>query len=160
MIPMPYGEVWQRVAEYSKQQLRRIGVDVTLKNTDVAGFNQACSNFEYDMTWQYLFQFGDPAIGIARSYISSNIKKGVMFTNTHQYRNEKVDEAFEKGAVALTREEQQKWYSEMQKITTNEVAVGWMLEMEFPTFTNRKFKNVVTTALGVNESFDEVYLAE
>jgi peptide/nickel transport system substrate-binding protein len=83
-----------------------------------------------------------------------------MFTNTHQYRNEKVDEAFEKGAVALTREEQQKWYSEMQKITTNEVAVGWMLEMEFPTFTNRKFKNVVTTALGVNESFDEVYLAE
>ena len=160
MIIMPYGEVWQRVAEYSKQQLRQIGVDVVLKNTDVAGFNQACSNFEYDMTWQYLFQFGDPAIGVARSYLSTNIKKGVMFTNTHQYRNAKVDEALEKASVALTPEERQKWYSVMQKITTDEVAVGWMLEMEFPTFTNKKFKNVVTTALGVNESFDEVYLAE
>jgi peptide/nickel transport system substrate-binding protein len=160
MIVMPYGEVWQRVAEYSKQQLRRIGVDVTLRNTDVAGFNQACSNFEYDMTWQYLFQFGDPAIGVARSYISSNIKKGVMFTNTHQYRNAKVDEAFDKGAVGATREERQKWYTAAQKITTEEVAVGWMHELEFPTFTNKKFKNVVTTALGVNESFDAVYMAE
>jgi peptide/nickel transport system substrate-binding protein len=160
MIVMPYGEVWQRVAEYSKQQLRRIGVDVVLKNTDVAGFNQACSNFEYDMTWQYLFQFGDPAIGVARSYISSNIKKGVMFTNTHQYRNPKVDEAFDKGAVAPTREERQRWYTIAQQQTTQDVAVGWMHELEFPTFYNKKFRNVVTTALGVNESFDEVYLAE
>ncbi len=160
MIVMPYGEVWQRVAEYSKQQLRRIGVDVVLKTTDVAGFNQACSNFEYDMTWQYLFQFGDPAIGVARSYISSNIKKGVMFTNTHQYRNPKVDEAFDKGAVAPTREERQRWYTIAQQQTTEDVAVGWMHELEFPTFFNKKFRGVVTTALGVNESFDEVHLAE
>ena len=160
MIVMPYGEVWQRVAEYSKQQLRRIGVDVVLKNTDVAGFNQASSNFDYDMTWQYLFQFGDPAIGVARSYISSNIKKGVMFTNTHQYSNPKVDEAFDKGALAPTREERQRWYTIAQQQTTQDVAVGWMHELEFPTFYNKKFRNVVTTALGVNESFDEVYLAE
>lgn len=160
MIVMPYGEVWQRVAEYSRQQMRRIGVEVTLKNTDVAGFNQASSNFEYDTTWQYLFQFGDPAIGVARSYLSSNIKKGVMFTNTHQYSNPKVDEAFAKGAAASSREERQKWYTEMQKVTTDEVAVGWMHELEFPTFYNKKFKGIVTTALGVNESYDEVSLAE
>ncbi|MBM3573921.1 MAG: ABC transporter substrate-binding protein, partial [Alphaproteobacteria bacterium] len=150
MIVMPYGEVWHRVAEYSKQQLRRIGVDVNLRTTDVAGFNQAASNF----------QFGDPAIGVSRSYVSSNIRKGVMFTNTHQYRNAKVDEAFDKGAVALSREERQKWYTEMQRITSQEVAVGWMHEIEFPTFFNKKFKNVVITALGVNESFDAVYLAD
>ena len=48
----------------------------------------------------------------------------------------------------------------MQKITTDEVAVGWMLELEFPTFVNKKCKNVVTTAVGGNESFDEVYFTK
>jgi ABC-type transport system substrate-binding protein len=107
-----------------------------------------------------LYQYADPALGVARTYVSSNIRKGVMFSNTAQYKNPAVDEAFDKAAVAPSREERQKSYSEAQRLVVEDVPVVWLLEMEFPTFVNKKFKDVVTTGIGVNESFDAVYMVK
>ena len=160
MIPTPYGELWTQLAEYCKQALGKVGIEVTLRSTDVAGYNQANSNHEYDTTFNYLYQYADPALGVARSYVSSNIRKGVMFSNTAQYRNPKVDELFEKAATAPSRDDRQKSYSEVQKILVEDEPVVWLLEMEFPTFYNKKFKNFVTTGIGVNESFDAVYIQQ
>ena len=160
MIPTPYGELWTQLAEYCKQALGKVGIEVVLRSTDVAGYNQANANHEYDTTFNYLYQYADPALGVARTYVSSNIRKGVMFSNTAQYKNPAVDEAFDKAAVAPTREERQKYYSDAQRLVVEDVPVVWLLEMEFPTFVNKKFKNVVTTGIGVNESFDAVYMVK
>src|SRR6185295_9351539 len=35
---LPYGEVWQRLAEYTRQALGKVGMQLTLESTDVAGF--------------------------------------------------------------------------------------------------------------------------
>jgi hypothetical protein len=52
-----------------------------------------------------LYQNGDPALGVARSYISSNIRKGVMFTNTEGYSNKEVDDLFARAAVQTSDKE-------------------------------------------------------
>lgn len=44
-------------------------------------------------------------------------------------------------------------------IDRESVPVAWMLEIRTPTIFNRKFRNVIPTALGVNDSFDAVHLA-
>jgi hypothetical protein len=38
MMVLPYGEVWVRQAEYVKQALRRVGIDVTLESNDAGGW--------------------------------------------------------------------------------------------------------------------------
>ena len=38
LLGLPYGEVWNRLNEYCKQALRRIGLDVTIETSDVAGW--------------------------------------------------------------------------------------------------------------------------
>ncbi|MDR3441033.1 MAG: ABC transporter substrate-binding protein [Telmatospirillum sp.] len=159
-LVMPYGETWQRLAEFIKVSLRQIGVDITLENTDVAGWVQKVSNWDFDLTSNFLYQYGDPALGVSRTYVSSNIRKGVMFSNTMGYSNPKVDDLFAAAAKENDPVKRQAAYSEMQRLVVEDVPVVWLLEMEFPTFVNKKFKNVITTGLGVIDSYDEVFMVK
>jgi peptide/nickel transport system substrate-binding protein len=160
LLLLPYGETWVKLAEYVKQAVAKIGIEVTIESIDAGGWAQRASNWEFEMTFNFLYQYGDPALGVARSYITSNIRKGVLFTNTAGYSNAKVDELFEAAAKAVKDDERQKLYSEVQKILVEDVPIGWLVEIQFPTVLNKKLKNVVTTAIGVNETFDEVYMVK
>ena len=49
--------------------------------TDVAGWNQRLAEWDYDMAFTYVYQYGDPALGVTRNYVSSNIAKGSQWNN-------------------------------------------------------------------------------
>src|SRR5699024_8998886 len=91
LLPIPYGETWTRLAEYTRQQLAQIGIDATIQPADAGTWAQRVADWDYDITFNYLYQYGDPAIGVARSYVSDNIRN-VLFSNTMGYSNERVDE--------------------------------------------------------------------
>jgi peptide/nickel transport system substrate-binding protein len=158
LMPLPYGEVWTRMAEYIRESLGKVGIRVTLESVDAGTWAQRLGNWDYDMTINVVGQYADPAIGVARSYVSSNIRKGVPFTNTEGYSNPQVDVLFEAGASTVDEAGRAKAYSEAQKILVQDVPVGWLLQVRFPTVLNKRFADVVTTAIGVNESFDAVHL--
>jgi peptide/nickel transport system substrate-binding protein len=153
LLPTPYGEAWQRWAEAVKQNLAEVGIPIEIVATDVAGWNQKVSEWDYDLASTYLYQYGDPALGVSRTYISSNIAKGSPWNNVAGYVNPKVDELFAKAAVAVGDEARQKLYDEVQKILVDDVPVAWGLELQFPTLYRCKLKNFVTTAIGVNDGF-------
>lgn len=159
IMPMPYGETWTRLGEYLKQALGKAGIAVTLESTDAAGWSQRVANWDYEITTNFLYQYGDPALGVARTYISDNIRKGVLFTNTMGYSNPKVDELFAGAAREVDNGKRQAMYSEVQRILSDELPVVWLLEMEFPTFLDKRVKNANTTAIGVNETYEDVWLA-
>lgn len=159
IMPMPYGETWTRLGEYLKQALGKAGIAVTLESTDAAGWSQRVANWDYEITTNFLYQYGDPALGVARTYISDNIRKGVLFTNTMGYSNPKVDELFAGAAREVDNAKRQAMYSEVQQILSDELPVVWLLEMEFPTFLDKRVKNANKTAIGVNDTYEDVWLA-
>ena len=65
-----------------------------------------------------------------------------------------------KGASTIDPVRRQQLYSEAQNILVNEVANGFLFEIEYPTFYRNNVKNLVTTAIGLNESFDNVWIAK
>jgi peptide/nickel transport system substrate-binding protein len=159
MIPNPYAEVWSRLSEYIRQALHVVGIEVRIKPTDAPGYVQAVGGHNFEISTAFMYQFADPALGVSRSYLTSNIRKGVMFTNTAQYSNATVDELFAKAATAASDAERQKHYTAIQRALVDDMPVVWLLELELPTFINKRFKSVVTGAHGVNASLDEAYLA-
>jgi peptide/nickel transport system substrate-binding protein len=156
--PAPISQTWTRLVQYVKQALHQVGIDVTIKNMDQASSVASMGNHDFDMCFVTNTAFGDPAIGVARSYITSNIRKGVPFTNTCQYSNPRVDELFAAAAKSNDRNERQRLYTEVQQILAEDVPVAWLLELEYAISINRQMHDVVTTGLGVNESFDRVYM--
>jgi len=160
LLPLPYGETWQRWAEAVKQNLDEVGINVEIEATDVGGWNQKISDWDYDIAFTYLYQYGDPALGVARTYISSNVAKGSPWNNVAGYVNEEVDRLFAEAAVAVGAEAREGLYDEVQEILVEDVPVAWMLELEFPTIYRCNVKDLVKTAIGVNDGFGDAYFEE
>jgi len=158
LLPLPYGETWQRWGEAMKQNLNDVGIEVEMVATDVAGWNQKVSEWDYDLAFTYLYQYGDPALGVARTYISSNIAKGSPWNNVEGYENPKVDVLFEKAAVAFPDAERKAFYDEVQRILVEDVPVAWLLELEFPTIFRCDVKGLVKTAIGVNDGLVDTWI--
>lgn len=158
LVPMPYGETWMRLAEVIKQNLADVGVKVEIVSTDVAGWNQHLSDWDYDLSTTYLYQYGDPALGVSRSYVSGNIKKGSPWNNVEGYANPKVDALFDKGAGTVDPAERKAAYDEVQKILVDDVPNAWLLDMGMPTISRCSVKDLVTTGIGLNDGFKNAWI--
>ena len=153
---LPWGETWARFAELVQQQLALIGIRVEIEPSDPASWTQRYGNWEFEMTSNYPYQYGDPALGVARFFLSSNIKQGLAYSNCTGYSNPEVDAAFAAGARSVADKDRQAAYSKAQKILVDEVPMAWLVEVDFPTIYNPKFKDITSTAIGVNETFRSV----
>ena len=160
MIPLPYGETPRRIAEYIKQNLSKVGIVMNLESTDVGGWVSRVGAWDFDMAGNGVFQYGDPAIGVSRTYLSTNINKGVMFSNTSQYNNPKVDELFNAAAAAPTDAERQKLYSEVQNILVEDVPLLWLADTNYSTLSNKRVHNAITTGLGAVGSYSDAWLSK
>jgi peptide/nickel transport system substrate-binding protein len=158
LLPLPYGETWQRWAEAVKQNLGEVGIPLEIVSTDVPGWNQRLSQWDYDIAFTYLYQNGDPSIGVERTYRTSQISKGSPWNNVEFYSNAAVDKIFDQAAVAYPAAKRQKLYDEAQAILQTDVPVAWLLELSFPTIYNCKVKDLITTANGVNNSLRDTWL--
>jgi hypothetical protein len=70
-----------------------------------------------------------------------------------------VDDLFARAAVAIGRADAQQYYSRIQRILTQDVAMLWMFERKSLLFCNRKFRNVVTGPNGPCDGFGATSLA-
>lgn len=160
LMPLPYGAMWDRMAEYITQQIEQLGFNVTIQGVDAGGWSQKLSDFDFDLTFNFTYQYGDPALGVARHYLSSNVVKGTPYGNNQNYLNPKVDELFAEAAGAVSEDVAAKAYAEVQKILVDDVALGWLYEMHNVTIHRNNIKNLVTTGIGLNHYMDEVWIAK
>ncbi|MEP1768796.1 MAG: ABC transporter substrate-binding protein [Sulfitobacter sp.] len=158
LLPLPYGETWQRWAEATRQNLADVGIKVDIVATDVAGWNQKVADWEFDMAFTYLYQYGDPALGVSRTFVSSNIAKGSPWNNVSGYVNPEVDALFADAAIQASDAARQELYTKAQNIIVDDVPVAWMLELAFPTIYRCDVMNPISTAIGVNDGMRDAWL--
>jgi len=114
----------QTIAEYLKPQLAKVGIDVTVRNSpDFPTWARRVSTWEFDATVDGAFNYGDPVIGVHRTYLSSNIKQGVIWSNTQSYANPKVDELLAQATLERDVEKRKRLYAEFQRIVVADAPV-------------------------------------
>lgn len=160
LLGLPYGEVWNRAAESTRQALRRVGIEVVLESTDAAGWVKRLGDWEFEMIMTFLTTLSDPALGVSRTFMSDNQRKGVPFTNEAGYNNPKVDDLFRRAASEIDDTKRKQLYSEVQKALVDDAALAWLVELQWPTVMNRKLRNAVINGLGPNGNFAEAWLAK
>ena len=157
-LTLPYGEVWTRLAEYIRASLKQVGIEVTLESTDTGGWAKRVSDWDYDTTINYLYQYGDPTLGVERTYVSTNIQK-IVFTNTGGYVNPEVDKLFTEARKAPLPADRQKAFFAVQELLVKEIPQIWLLEMSFPTIHDKKLHNLLQSGTGVHACFDDVFIS-
>lgn len=147
------------VAEYLKPQLKKVGIDVTLRiPPDFPTWANWVKSHEFDMTVDVVFNWGDPVIGVHRTYLASNIRKGVIWSNTQSYANPEVDKLLAMAGKELDGEKRSIHYAKFQKIVTDELPVYWLYSLPYHTIYNKKVGNPPLSIWGTMAPMDEVYL--
>lgn len=160
LTPLPYGETWQRHAEYIRQQLSEIGIATNVISVDVPGWVERATTGKFDITTNFIYLLGDPAMGVSQTYQADNQLKRGTAANIDGYENPQTDEMFAKAGRSVDPAERQALYSEIQKILSHDVPVIWSHQMSYPTVYRTKVKNLNTTGLGLNESFADVWVQQ
>jgi peptide/nickel transport system substrate-binding protein len=151
LLGLPFGETWQRMSEMAKQHLTQAGLKVETQNADMAGTMARQANWDFDLAFTFLYTMGDPAIGIARNYMGSEIAKGSPFNNVGGYQNPRVDALFERGSREIDPRKRAELYAQVQRVLVEDVAAAWLLELDFPTVYRTRVDNPVNSGMGLND---------
>ncbi|VTU45646.1 ABC transporter substrate-binding protein [Variovorax sp. PBL-E5] len=147
------------VAEYLRSQLRRVGIDITLRmSTDLADWSNKVGQWNYQLTMNSTWNWSDPLVGVHRSFLSSNIKK-VAWSNTGGYSNPKVDDLLDRAAVEPDPGRRRALYADFQKTVTADLPLIWTNESIYVTFHHKRVKNVPNGVFGALAPFDEIVVA-
>jgi peptide/nickel transport system substrate-binding protein len=147
----------QTLAEYLRPQLKKIGIEASVRSQpDFPTWAKRVSNHEFDVTMDGAFNYGDPVIGVHRTYLSSNIRKGIIWTNTQSYRNDKVDDLLAKAAVERETTKRKALYEEFQRIVTTDVPVTYTHVWSLTYVHDKSLKGVPISILGGFAPLDTV----
>jgi len=156
---LPGGSEQQKnVAEYLKPQLRKIGIDVTVRTSpDFPTWAKRVSSQEVDMTMDAVFNWGDPVIGVHRTYLSSNIRPGVIWSNTQSYSNPEVDDLLARASVERDVPKRRAMYQEFQKVVVEEAPIAFINVLPYFSVYEKNLRNLPTTIWGATAPIDEMY---
>ncbi len=135
--------------EYMKPALARIGVDVQLRNApDFPTWARRVSSWQFDMAIDSVWNWGDPVIGVHRTYLTSNIRENVIWSNTQQYSNPKVDELMAAAGKERDAGKRKALYKEFQRIVADDAPVAYLYEPNYAT-AFRRIAEPKTTVWGL-----------
>lgn len=159
-IPGPK-EQQQSIAEYMKSQLKKIGIAITVRAApDFPTWAGRVGGHDFELSMDIVFNWGDPVIGVHRTYLSTNIKKGVIWSNTQQYSNTKVDDILNMAAVELDQDKRRALYAEFQQIVAADLPTYWINALPYHTVFDKKLQNPPTGIWGTMHPMDHVSWGE
>lgn len=150
----------KRIAEYLRPALKRIGIEVEVRApADFPSWAKRMAEKDFDISMDGAFAWGDPVIGVHRTYLSSNIRP-LVFTNNAQYVSAKVDELLAQAAREPDDAKRKAIYAEFQKTVTADLPLVWITEVPYHTITNKRVRNVPATIWGTASPMFDVWLAD
>lgn len=116
------------LAEDMKSTLAQAGINLNIVSyPDETSWEQAVSNYNYDLDIDIVANWGAPSIGVTRSWVCTNIRKGVIWANMSQYCNPQVDQAFKQAETATSTAAAKKYYDEAQQIITSQLPADFFM---------------------------------
>lgn len=156
---LPNADDQQRnVAEYIRAQLKKVGIAVDVRaSADFPSWAKRMASHDFDMSMDLVFNWGDPVIGVHRTYLSTNIRP-IVWTNTQSYNNPKVDELLNTAAGVLEPTKRKAYYATFQKNVTDDLPIYFINVVPYHTAMSKRVGNAPVTIWGPMSPMDEVFL--
>lgn len=145
-------------AQYMKAQLPKIGIDLTLRaSPDFPTWARRIANWDFQITMDQVFNYPDPVIGVQRTYMCDNIRKGVIWSNTQRFCDAKVDSLFAQAAAEPDTAKRKALYDQVQVLLVQELPVYWINVIPYATVYKDKLANPPLTIWGAMAPFDQMH---
>lgn len=154
-----YGEEPLRTSEYMREQLRQIGITLTVRSVDSGTFvKRVYTDRDFDMSTFTGSAGADPVIGVHRFYWSKNIKQGVAFSNGSGYSNPEVDKLLEAAQIEMDETKRKQLYADFQRKVMEDVPTLPLCSTSRVTIAATKVKDHTVGAIGPFGTFSQVWI--
>ena len=140
----------------------KIGVTVNIELTaDFPAWaaRTTAEDSDYQVTFTSLWNWGDPVIGVNRSYNCNNRVAGVPFSNMSWYCNEGLDEILNEAGLAFDPELRRELYFEATDIINADVPVIYMSNQVWFTRMQNNLENPPSSIWGFMDSWAEMWVS-
>ncbi|MBU2981921.1 ABC transporter substrate-binding protein [Lentibacter algarum] len=146
--------------EYVKAALKKVNIDVEVRSSaDFPTWAKRMGEMDFDLSWDTVFNWGDPVIGVHRTYDSTNIGKGV-WSNTQGYANARVDELMTMAATESDPAKRTALYKEFQEIIADELPIYHTNTLPYHTVYSDKVGNPPMGIWATLSPIDKTYLKD
>jgi peptide/nickel transport system substrate-binding protein len=155
---VPSGDLYRRGADYIRQALSKIGIEVTVRNQDFPTYTKRVyTDRDFDFTFNGMSNLFDPTVGVQRLYWSKNFKPGVPFSNGSHYSNPEVDRLLEAAAIELDPKRRYEEFAAFQRILAEDLPdFGVLSSIDF-TIYSRAIDGHTVGAEGVSGNLANVH---
>lgn len=159
--PLPYGDFQNQIAAYMREALRQVGIDVTVRNQDFAGWvKRVYTDRDFQMTINDMDGGSDPTIGTHRSFWSPSFKIGVGFSNGAHYNSPQMDAILDAASSELDPQKRKADYLDFQRLAMTDLPVLPLIAVSHVTVSNKRVHNHTINGQGAGGSnFATVWLA-
>jgi len=157
---IPRNITYVNMSEYIKDELlRKSGIEVNIRHSkNFSEFSANVSNGHFDMVLNVVYNWGDPVIGVHRTYDCNNIRPGVLYSNTQGYCNPIVNKIMDKVAVERDFQKRKSLYKEFQKIIVQDLPIYYLLKLPVSTVYNKNVFGLNDSIWGLTSPFDCVWI--
>lgn len=153
------GEAFPRTAEFLRDALGKVGIEVQVRISDFASFSRRVYTDRDFETSNYYTSCGpDPAIGAQRIYWSKAYVDGVSYSNGSGYDNPEMDRILEAAQVEPDAEKRRTLYADFQRLAMEDVPEIPLTAMQFLTISAREARNVTSKADGIKANLADAWL--
>lgn len=148
----------QDLAFHLSRQLAKIGIKGEVRQSATfPEWAKRIGQWDFDLTLDSVYNWGDPVIGVHRTYLSDNIRQGVVWSNTQNYRNPRVDKILTRAEREMDIRQRKELYAEFQQIVSDDLPMVWINVMPFHLIYNTGLGHPPLSIWGVHSPLDELY---
>lgn len=155
----PFNESFKNQAEFIRQNLKAVGVEIKVRNQDLAGFvKRVYSDYDFDINTGQWSPYLDPQIGVIRQYWSKGVTPGVPWTNASGYGSPEIDGIIDKVQVDGDDKRRVRLFHDFQRIVQTDLPVLPLFEIHHFTVHNKKLQGVSRAPDGAFNSLKDVWI--
>ncbi|KAF1021617.1 MAG: Oligopeptide-binding protein AppA [Paracidovorax wautersii] len=155
----PFNETFKNNAEFIRQNLKRVGVDIKVRSQDLASFvKRVYTDYDFDIETGQWSPYLDPQIGVIRQYWSQSIAKGVPWTNASGYANPELDRLIEAVQVQADPARRVALFQQFQRIVQTDLPVLPLFEIHHFTVHNKRLHGLSRAPDGAFSSLKNAWI--
>jgi len=157
----PFNQNFGRHAEYIKQNLKRVGIQVEVRNQDLASYlKRVYTDYDFDIHTTRWAPYIDPQLGGLRQFWSQAISKGTPWQNASGYANPEIDAVIEKIRYAPAQAQRQAAFKDFQRIAQRDLPAMALYEEKNFTVRNQRVRGLSDDADASQAALKNVWLGK
>ncbi|MFC4277994.1 ABC transporter substrate-binding protein [Achromobacter aloeverae] len=154
-----FHETFKNNAEYIRQALRRVGIDVKVNNRDIAGHLKAVYGaYDFDINTGRWVPSLDPQIGGLRHYSSKAISQGTPWSNASGYSSPEMDALIAAIQVEADAAKRVELFHQFQRLAQQDLPVIPLFEQENFTVASKRVQGLSSAPDAALASLKNVWL--